>query len=127
MSSERRQSPAEGAVRVPTELSITASGNLSLRWPDEPAVVMRAELLRVMSPSAEVRGHDGMRRLVSGKSEVRVSELELVGHYGLKIGFDDGHDSGIYTWQLLGDLCTRRDSLYREYLEQLQQHAKASD
>ncbi len=79
-----------------------------------------AELLRVYSPSAEVRGHGAdARRLQSGKKQVRITGLEPVGNYAIRISFDDGHDTGIYAWDYLKDLADNQDRYWREYLAEL--------
>lgn len=79
-----------------------------------------AELLRVYSPSAEVRGHGPHeRRLQSGKKQVRITSLEPVGNYAIRIAFDDGHDTGIYAWDYLKDLADHQDRYWREYLAEL--------
>jgi DUF971 family protein len=77
-----------------------------------------AEFLRVFSPSAEVRGH-GKPKLVSNKKQVAISQLQPVGHYAIKLLFDDGHDSGIYSWGYLQQLAQQKHSLWQEYLAQL--------
>lgn len=85
-----------------------------------------AEYLRVLSPSAEVRGHGGQSgKLPHGKASVAIDRLEPAGNYALRIIFDDGHDSGIYTWDYLFELCQNRDAYWQEYLEQLHQQGKS--
>lgn len=76
------------------------------------------EFLRVLSPSAEVRGH-GKPRLVSHKKQVAISQILPVGLYAAKIVFDDGHNSGIYSWPYLRDLHQNRDTLWQDYLARL--------
>ncbi len=83
---------------------------------------LEAEFLRVHSPSAEVRGHGrGREVLQTGKRNVRLLQIEAVGHYALKLTFDDGHDTGIYSWDYLYDLCSRKEELWRDYLDRLRQ------
>lgn len=78
------------------------------------------ELLRVLSPSAEVRGHGpGQETLQTGKREVGLVSLDPVGHYAVRPIFSDGHDSGLYTWEYLHELCLRQDELWTEYLSKL--------
>jgi len=85
-----------------------------------------AEYLRVLSPSAEVRGHGGESGVLpAGKASVAISGLEPAGNYALRIIFDDGHDSGIYTWDYLFDLCQHRDRYWQDYLEQLHRQGKS--
>jgi len=77
------------------------------------------EMLRVLSPSAEVQGH-GQPILQTGKRFVTIRNLEPVGNYALKITFDDGHDSGLYSWTYLHKLCQQKDQLWQDYLRQLE-------
>ena len=80
-----------------------------------------AELLRVESPSAEVRGHgEGQRITVAGKRQVGIVAVEQVGNYAVRIRFDDGHDTGIYTWRYLHELGTRREKIWNRYLARLE-------
>lgn len=85
-----------------------------------------AEYLRVYSPSAEVQGH-GKPILQYGKKHVKLLKAEVAGHYALKLTFDDGHDSGFYSWDYLYTLATQQQSLWSEYLKQLNEHAKSRD
>ena len=79
-----------------------------------------AEFLRVFSPSAEVRGHGpGQEVLQAGKSAVTISAIEPVGHYAVQLVFDDGHDSGLYSWSYLRELIEARENLWQNYLERL--------
>ena len=79
-----------------------------------------AELLRVYSPSAEVRGHAAdERKLQTGKKYVSISAIEPVGNYAIKITFDDGHDTGLYAWDYLVELGERQDSFWQSYLAEL--------
>ena len=81
---------------------------------------LSAELLRVHSPSAEVQGHGpGQEVLQHGKKFVGIDKLEAAGNYGLRIYFDDGHNSGIFTWALLKELGESRDELMRQYEDAL--------
>lgn len=82
------------------------------------------EMLRVYSPSAEVHGH-GNPVLVTHKKNVNVTALEPVGRYAVKIVFDDGHNTGLYSWKILYDLCTNQAELFEQYLAKLRA-AKAS-
>lgn len=78
------------------------------------------EYLRVSSPSAEVRGHGpGQEVLQTGKEKVQISALEPVGHYALKIVFDDGHDTGLYTWGYLHELGAEQPQRWQAYLDRL--------
>ena len=81
---------------------------------------LSAELLRVYSPSAEVRGHTPeQKRLQTGKKQVAVTAIEPVGNYGIRLSFDDGHDTGIYAWDYLKDLADHRERYWQEYLAEL--------
>jgi len=78
------------------------------------------ELLRVYSPSAEVRGHGpGQETLQTGKREIDITALEPVGNYAVRPRFSDGHDSGIYSWDILYDLGRRQDAHWADYLARL--------
>lgn len=79
-----------------------------------------AELLRVYSPSAEVRGHGAdQRKLETGKKYVAIKKIEPVGNYAVRLIFDDGHDSGLYSWDYLRQLGENLDSYWQEYLADL--------
>ncbi len=93
---------------------------LELSWPDGARHVLPAEYLRVESPSAEVQGHGpGQKVLVAGRRHVGVLRLEPVGHYALRIVFDDTHDSGIYGWDLLRRLGDERAERWAAYEAEL--------
>ena len=94
---------------------------LEVVWPDV-RYQLPAELLRVYSPSAEVRGHsEDERKLQTGKKHVGISAIEAVGNYAIRIVFNDGHDSGIYAWEYLHDLGENQDNYWQEYLSELKQ------
>ena len=96
------------------------SQTLELAWDSGKAYELPAELLRVYSPSAEVRGHGvGNEVLQTGKKDVRILKLEPVGNYSLKITYDDGHDSGLYNWDYLKDLCENQERHWQDYLDRL--------
>jgi DUF971 family protein len=91
---------------------------LTVAFEDGSRFELRAEFLRVESPSAEVRGHGGgPKTIVLGKQDVKISGLEPVGNYALRIGFDDGHDSGLYSWAYLHQLGTDKDRIWATYLQ----------
>ncbi|MFK7912843.1 MAG: gamma-butyrobetaine hydroxylase-like domain-containing protein [Pseudomonadales bacterium] len=80
-----------------------------------------AELLRVFSPSAEVRGHGaGERKLQSGKKYVQITGIDPVGNYAIRLVFDDGHDSGIYAFDYLAELGSQQQAFWDEYLAELE-------
>jgi DUF971 family protein len=100
-------SPASNPpARWPTELRVNpAKDRLTIAFEDGARYVLAAEHLRVESPSAEVRGHGGGPRIaVTGKEQVKIARLEPVGNYAVRIIFDDGHDSGLYSWDFLAEL-----------------------
>ena len=80
-----------------------------------------AEFLRVHSPSAEVQGHSPEeRQFVAGRRHVGILGLELVGQYAIRIDFDDLHDTGIYSWRILYDFGLRQESLWANYLKEME-------
>ena len=88
----------------PTELRLNPEKTLlTVRFEDGVRYALSAEYLRVESPSAETRGHGGATKPppVTGKQNVKISRLEPVGNYAVRIVFDDGHDSGLYSWDYL--------------------------
>ena len=99
----------------------TQSRVLDIRFDDDRAFSLPFELLRVYSPSAEVRGHgQGQEVLQTGKRDVSVTGIEPVGHYAIRPLFSDQHNSGIYTWEYLYWLGDQQDKLWAEYLQKLQ-------
>lgn len=108
-------------TRIPTAITLhKASRTLELAYGDD-AYELPFEFLRVLSPSAEVRGHGpGQETLQTGKRLVEIKGIEPVGHYAIRPVFSDGHDSGIYSWNLLHDFCMNRDRLWEDYLQKLE-------
>lgn len=108
-------------VATPTNITLhRRSRTLEVEWNDQEAHVLPCELLRVYSPSAEVRGHTPDQAvLVTGKRFVGISHIELVGSYAIRPTFDDGHDTGLYTWELLRDLGENREAHWKDYLIRL--------
>jgi len=106
---------------VPTGVVVHAlSRVLELQYADGNSYRVPFELLRVYSPSAEVRGHGpGQETLQTGKREVTIVSLEGVGNYALQPSFSDGHSTGLYSWDLLYDIAIHQDELWREYLDKL--------
>ena len=79
-----------------------------------------AEMLRVLSPSAEVQGHSPeQRQTVGGKIDVAISDIVPIGHYAIRIVFDDGHDTGIFTWRYLAELGAEKNERWQAYLDEL--------
>ena len=98
----------------------SAEKSLELSYADGTRLTLSAELLRVYSPSAEVRGHsESERKLQTGKKHVSVANIEPVGNYAVKITFDDGHDTGIYAWEYLRDLATNQARYWSDYQSEL--------
>jgi DUF971 family protein len=86
------------------------------------------EFLRVWSPSAEVRGHGvGQETLQTGKREVLINNIEQVGHYAIKPVFSDGHDSGIFSWDYLYEMCINQEEMWQDYLERIEQAGASRD
>lgn len=114
-------------MRLPTAIKLhKASKTLELRYGDDERYQLPAEFLRVHSPSAEVQGH-GNPVLQVGKLNVGLERIEPAGQYALKLCFDDGHDSGLFTWDYLEQLALRQEELWRDYLEQLAKAGKSRD
>ena len=101
---------------------------LTLEYPGDIQYQLSAEYLRVFSPSAEVRGHGrGQEVLQFGKRLVTISSITRSGNYAVQIGFSDGHDSGIYSWDYLHSLGTEEDANWEQYLSDLQQAGQSRD
>lgn len=105
---------------LPSEIQLhKQSRQLELVYGNEH-YLLSAEFLRVHSPSAEVQGHGrGQEVLQIQKEHVGISHIEPVGHYAIKIYFDDGHDSGLFTWDYLYELSVNRDDYWQKYLGKL--------
>jgi DUF971 family protein len=116
MSGLTKQTPIPTGIVVHSKsraLELQDANNESFRIP--------FELLRVYSPSAEVQGHGpGQETLQTGKREVTLVSVDPVGHYALQLNFSDGHNTGIYSWDILRDLAVRQDELWRNYLAKLE-------
>jgi len=114
--------------RIPTKIQLhKKSKTLELHFGAE-AHQLSAEYLRVHSPSAEVKGHGPNQAVLqTGKKDVAIIAIEQAGNYALKLVFDDGHDSGIYTWDYLYQLCMDFESNWQRYLEALQKAGKSRE
>ena len=113
-------------MHIPTAIKLhKASKTLELHYGDQ-RYHLSAEFLRVHSPSAEVQGH-GQPILQVGKLHVGLKGAEPAGQYALKLVFDDGHDSGLFTWDYLYELATRQEQLWADYLAQLAAAGKSRD
>jgi len=114
---------------IPTEITLHKKSRvLELGFEDGTRYQLPAEFLRVYSPSAEVRGHGpGQETLQTGKRNVEITDLEAVGNYAVKPSFSDGHDTGIYSWDLLHDLGVNQDALWADYLARLEKAGASRD
>lgn len=107
---------------IPTDITLhKKSCLLEIDFDDGSHFELPAEYLRVYSPSAEVRGHGpGQETLQTGKRNVEITALEPVGNYGIQPTFSDGHNTGIYSWDVLHYLGVNHDALWADYLGQLE-------
>ena len=110
------------AAASPPRLAVSPDGTtLTVTFESGPGHELSAELLRVLSPSAEVQGHSPEQRVtVSGKRNVKIKDLRPVGNYAMRIAFDDGHDTGLYTWTYLGQLSREKEKRWADYLADLE-------
>ena len=106
---------------LPTEIKLhQKSRALEIAYADGKTFSLPCEFLRVYSPSAEVRGHGpGQEVLQVGKQDVAITRVEPVGTYAIQLYFSDGHDTGIYSWDLLYDYGTRQSEMWQHYLHRL--------
>ncbi len=114
--------------KIPSKIQLhKQSQHLELHFGAEQ-FSLTAEFLRVHSPSAEVMGHGRNQAVLQiEKKAVRIQKIERAGNYALKIFFDDGHDSGIYTWSYLYDICSKQELLWNEYLNALLKAGKSRE
>ena len=114
---------------LPTDVKLhKKSATLELVYGKDSASELSAEFLRVYSPSAEVRGHGrGQEVLQVGKRRVKILSLETVGNYAIKLAFDDGHDTGIYSWTYLKELCRGKEDLWQRYLNKITEAGASRD
>lgn len=112
---------AQGRRIAPPKLTVAVAGDsLTVAFEGAKAFDLPAEMLRVMSPSAEVQGHSEAERVtVAKKKSVKIRELSPIGNYAVRIAFDDGHDTGLYTWDYLQLLDRERDERWSQYLAEL--------
>jgi len=110
-------------IPIPTELNLhQRSKQLEVSFDDGQHFEFSCEFLRVYSPSAEVRGHGpGEEVLQVGKADVNITQIEPVGAYAVRLHFDDGHDSGLYSWDWLYYLGQNQEKLWQDYLYKLEQ------
>ncbi len=114
-------------MQPPTELRVSKDRRqLTVSFADGQRFEISAEMLRVLSPSAEVQGHSPEQRVtVPGKKDVAISRIEPVGNYAVRIVFDDFHDTGIYSWTYLRKLGEQRETLWQAHLDELEQKGLA--
>ena len=107
----------------PTDIKLHQKSRvLEMSFDDGSTFQMPCEYLRVYSPSAEVRGHGpGQEVLQLGKENVNITNIEPVGNYAIKLEFDDGHNTGLYSWETLYQLGSKQDALWQEYLDRLEE------
>ena len=119
--SDGASDPSYETEHWPTEIRLkTADQRLEIDFDNGRTFSIPAELLRVESPSAEVQGHRAEQKtIVPGKSKVAIQAVDPVGHYAVRLRFDDGHSTGIYTWRYLYEMGERQDELWKSYLAQL--------
>ena len=105
----------------PTELRVSKDRRLlTVTFPGHAPFAFPAELLRVLSPSAEVQGHSSEQRVtVPGKKDVSILKVEPVGNYAVRITFDDMHDTGIFTWDYFHTLGHEKEARWQSYLDEL--------
>jgi DUF971 family protein len=114
---------------IPTDIKLHKKSRvLELVYPEGERFELDFEFLRVFTPSAEARGHGpGQETLQTGKRLIDIDDLQPVGTYALRPVFSDGHDSGLYSWDLLYNLGQHRDELWQEYLKQLETQGLSRD
>ena len=115
-------SAPNAVVAWPVELRLVKDRrSLHVTFEDGVTFDLPAELLRVTSPSAEVQGHsEAQRKTVGGKRDVTILSVDPVGNYAVRLGFDDMHSTGIYSWAFLHDLGVNGTRRFQDYLDDLQ-------
>ena len=104
------------------------SKTLDLKYPNNENYTLNCEYLRVYSPSAEVRGHgEGQETLQVGKINVTITNIQPVGNYAVQLTFSDGHDTGLYSWEYLYELCTHGQQYWDDYLKRLHDAGASRD
>lgn len=113
----------------PVEIKVDrAAMRLEISFDDGARFSFPAELLRVESPSAEIQGHGPhQKQIIGGCRHVGISGVEPVGHYAIRILFDDGHDTGLFSWSYLYALGSRQDEAWRRYIEALAERGLSRD
>ncbi len=108
---------------IPTEIRLTPTKDeLKITFNNGKVFAFSAEFLRVMSPSAEVKGHTpDQKKTVGGKKDVLIFQIETVGNYAIRPTFSDGHSTGIYSWSYIYEMGDNQEKLWREYVDELAQ------
>jgi DUF971 family protein len=121
--STRAPAPQPTGIRLRRKSAL-----LELSYADGRVFELPAELLRVYSPSADVKGHGkGQAVLQVGKRHVGLSGIEAMGNYAVRLDFDDGHNSGIFSWDYLYLLATQQQTVWQDYLNRLEAAGKSRD
>ena len=123
------ETDSASAAPWPLEIRYTAATrSLVVGFDNGVTFTYPAELLRVESPSAEVKGHGvGDKRIVAGRSQVGIMKIESVGNYAVRLHFDDLHNTGLYTWRYLYELGERQDEIWQTYLAELEARGLSRD
>lgn len=129
MAEEAFATDAFGTKHWPKEIRLKAAEKrLEVDFDDGRGFSFTAEFLRVNSPSAEVQGHSpDQKQIVPGRRHVGILKLEPVGHYAIRIVFDDLHDSGIFSWKYLREIGEDQERLWAEYLDELRRKGLSRD
>lgn len=109
-------------MAAPTELRVSKDRRLlTVTFPGANVYHLSAEMLRVLSPSAEVQGHSPEQRVtVPGKRDVAIRDIVPTGNYAARIVFDDGHETGIFTWTYLEELGREKEARWQAYLDEIE-------
>jgi DUF971 family protein len=120
MDSDGRISSPKNLSVWPTDISYNRELRvLNITFETGEVFDLPAEYLRVESPSAEIQGHNGDKIIIGGRRHVGIMNIEQVGNYAVRITFDDLHDTGLYSWQILYDLGTHKKNRWANYLDAL--------
>ena len=120
---------AQAETAWPTEIKLTSGGrHLKVLFDDGCSYDLAAELLRVLSPSAEVQGHSRReRKTVGGKRNVAIIGVDPIGTYAVRLSFDDMHSTGLFTWVYLHELGREQPGKWADYLQELQERGLSRD
>ena len=120
---------AQNGLRRPIDIILHQQSRiLEISFDDGKRFSLPCEFLRVLSPSAEVRGHgSGQEVLQTGKRDINIAAVEPVGNYAVKLVFSDGHDTGLFSWDYLYTLGEDHDALWQDYLERLDKAGASRD